>query len=258
MKGKNSFSKREIELIELLIRQRCNADKSQQKVIRSKMRSLGFYGSDYGIIDMTIDKFHGLIQSGKIRITDANYSNRSSVSIGEVKKKVIANQSMKIGLDAWTGDSPIVLILGTFPGDVSLKTQAYYQNKAHNSFYKIMESLFERPMGISDKDFITKNHIALWDCMKEADRIGSLDSNIKSYVPNEIESFLTHHPTISAIVLNGTGETTRVFEQNFPINSLMKKYKIISLPSTSNSFPKTFEEKLQSWKIVKEIINEQI
>ena len=92
----------------------------------------------------------------------------------------------------------------------------------------------------------------------EADRIGSLDSNIKSYVPNEIESFLTHHPTISAIVLNGTGETTRVFEQNFPINSLMKKYKIISLPSTSNSFPKTFEEKLQSWKIVKEIINEQI
>jgi hypoxanthine-DNA glycosylase len=121
-----------------------------------------------------------------------------------------------------------------------------------------MESLFERPMGISDKDFITKNHIALWDCMKEADRIGSLDSNIKSYVPNEIESFLTHHPTISAIVLNGTGETTRVFEQNFPINSLMKKYKIRSLPSTSNSFPKTFEEKLQSWKIVKEIINEQI
>lgn len=88
-----------------------------------------------------------------------------------------------------------------------------------------MESLFERPMGISDKDFITKNHIVLWDCMKEADRIGSLDSNIKSYVPNEIESFLTHHPTISTI---------------------------------SNSFPKTFEEKLQSWKIVKEIINEQI
>lgn len=47
MKGKNSFSKREIELIESLIRQRCNADKSQQKVIRSKMRSLGFYGSDH-------------------------------------------------------------------------------------------------------------------------------------------------------------------------------------------------------------------
>ena len=57
MKGKNSFSKREIELIESLIRQRCNADKSQQKVIRSKMRSLGFYGSNYGIIDMTIGMF---------------------------------------------------------------------------------------------------------------------------------------------------------------------------------------------------------
>ena len=243
MKGKSSFNKREVELIESLILQRCNADKSQQKNIRSKMRNLGFYGSDYGVKDMTIEKFHGLIESGQIKVLDAG-DERSL--------------SFKNGLEAWVGENPIVLILGTFPGEKSLASQAYYQNKSHNSFYKIMESLFERPMGISDKEFITQNHIALWDCMKEADRIGSLDSNIKSYVPNEIESFLTHHPTISAIVLNGTGETTRVFEQNFPINSLMKKYKIISLPSTSNSFPKTFEEKLQSWKIVKEIINEQI
>jgi hypoxanthine-DNA glycosylase len=243
MKGKSSFNKREVELIESLILQRCNADKSQQKNIRSKMRNLGFYGSDYGVKDMTIEKFHGLIESGQIKVLDAG-DERSL--------------SFKNGMEAWVGENPIVLILGTFPGEKSLASQAYYQNKSHNSFYKIMESLFERPMGMSDKEFVTQNHIALWDCMKEADRIGSLDSNIKSYVPNEIESFLTHHPTISAIVLNGTGETTRVFEQNFPINSLMKKYKIISLPSTSNSFPKTFEEKLQSWKIVKEIINEQI
>ena len=259
MKGKNSFSKREVELIESLIRQRCNADKSQQKGIRDEMRRLGFYGrDDYGVSNMTIDKFHGLIQSGKIKITDANYSNGDSVRIGEVKQKAVANQPMKTGLDAWTGERPIVLILGTFPGDKSLATHAYYQDKAHNSFYKIMESLFERPMGISDKEFITQNHIALWDCMKEADRKGSLDSNIKNYVPNEIESFLTQHPTISAIILNGTGETTRVFEQNFPINSLRKKYIIKSLPSTSNSLPKTFEEKKQSWKVVKEIIDEQI
>ena len=56
MKGKNVFSKREIELIESLIIKRCNAERTQQKNIRSKMRDLGFYGSDYGITDMTIDK----------------------------------------------------------------------------------------------------------------------------------------------------------------------------------------------------------
>lgn len=42
MKGKSIFNKREVELIESLILQRCNAGKSQQKNIRSKMRNLGF------------------------------------------------------------------------------------------------------------------------------------------------------------------------------------------------------------------------
>ena len=243
MKGKSIFNKREVELIESLILQRCNAGKSQQKNIRSKMRNLGFYGSDYGVKDMTIEKFHGLIESGQIKVLDAG-DERSL--------------SFKNGLEAWVGENPIVLILGTFPGEKSLASQAYYQNKSHNSFYKIMESLFERPMGISDKEFITQNHIALWDCMKEADRKGSLDSNIKSYMPNEIEDFLNCHPTISTIILNGTGETTSVFEQNYPINNLMQNYKIISLPSTSNSLAKSFEEKKQSWKIVKDIIDEGI
>ena len=243
MKGKSSFNKREVELIESLILQRCNADKSQQKNIRSKMRNLGFYGSDYGVKDMTIEKFHGLIESGQIKVLDAG-DERSL--------------SFKNGLEAWVGENPIVLILGTFPGEKSLASQTYYQNKSHNSFYKIMESLFERPMGMSDKEFVTQNHIALWDCMKEADRKGSLDSNIKSYMPNEIEGFLNCHPTISTIILNGTGETTSVFEQNYPINNLMQNYKIISLPSTSNSLAKSFEEKKQSWKIVKEIIDEEI
>lgn len=215
-------------MIESLILQRCNADKSQQKNIRSKMRNLGFYGSDYGVKDMTIEKFHGLIESGQIKVLDAG-DERSL--------------SFKNGLEAWVGENPIVLILGTFPGEKSLASQAYYQNKSHNSFYKIMESLFERPMGMSDKEFVTQNHIALWDCMKEADRKGSLDSNIKSYMPNEIEGFLNCHPTISTIILNGTGETTSVFEQNYPINNLMQNYKIISLPSTSNSLAKSFEEK---------------
>ena len=258
MKGKSVFSKREVELIESLIRQRCNADKSQQKVIRSKMRSLGFYGSDYGVFDMTIEKFRGLIASGQIKVSDAKQVISAPTSTVEKINNHKTDSPMKAGLDAWAGDNPIVLILGTFPGEKSLSAQAYYQNRVHNSFYKIMETLFNRPVGISDKEFITQNHISLWDCMKEADRKGSLDSNIKSYVPYEIESFLALHPTITTIVLNGTGDTTKIFEQNFAVARLEQKYRVISLPSTSNSLPKSFEEKLVVWHIVKEIIDEQI
>ena len=162
---------------------------------------------------------------------------------------------MKAGLEAWSGKDPYILILGTFPGEKSLSVQAYYQDKSHNSFFKIMECLFEREKNMTDKEFLFSHHISLWDCMKEADREGSLDTSIKDYVPNEIEKFLFLHPTITTIILTGTGKTTQVFEKNFSIADLSQKYKILSLPSTSNSMAITFEEKLKSWSVVKDIIN---
>ena len=149
MKGKSVFSNREVELIESLIRQRCNAAKSQQKNIRSRMRDLGFYGSDYGVKEMTIEKFHGLIKSGFIKVSDAGQFISKPAIKTVVSKNNEGNHSLKTGLEAWVGENPIVLILGTFPGEKSLSAQAYYQDRAHNSFYKIMETLFDRPVKIS-------------------------------------------------------------------------------------------------------------
>ena len=71
MKGKNKFSTEEANELRMLIRQRCNADRSQQKSIRAKMRRLSFYGGDdFGIVDMTIEKFDNLIRTGQIIIED--------------------------------------------------------------------------------------------------------------------------------------------------------------------------------------------
>ena len=71
MKGKNKFSNEEANELRMLIRQRCNADRSQQKSIRAKMRRIGFYGGDdFGIIDMTVDKFDELIRTKRIMIND--------------------------------------------------------------------------------------------------------------------------------------------------------------------------------------------
>ena len=71
MKGKDKFSTEEANELRMLIRQRCNADRSQQKSIRAKMRRIGFYGGDdFGIKDMTIEKFETLIRMGQIVIED--------------------------------------------------------------------------------------------------------------------------------------------------------------------------------------------
>ncbi len=156
------------------------------------------------------------------------------------------------GLEPWVGENPYVLILGTFPGEMSLQTKAYYQNKSHNSFYRIMESLFQRPQGLSDKDFIISNHIALWDCMKQAKRKGSLDKNIEKYSPNEIESFLHQHPTIFTIILNGEN-TSKEFKSSFT-KLLKENISILTLPSTSNTNSIRFEDKLKQWKVLKDIL----
>ena len=259
MKGKNEFTQNEINKIVDLIRKRCSTPQSEQKQIRNKqirdkMRRIGFYGKDdFGVYDMTEEKFYRLIESKKIIIKD---SSKAKVPPVSSKREIIplTHNSFKLGLEAWCGETPYVLILGTFPSERSLTAQAYYQNKSHNSFYRIMESLFERQNGMSDKDFIINNHLALWDCMKNADRKGSLDANIKDYVLNDVKKFLSLHPTITTIVLNGKTDTTKMFEKNFSVEELKHRYRILSLPSTSNSNSISFDEKLNSWRIIKEIV----
>ena len=254
MKGKNEFTQSEINEIVDLIRQRCSAVSREQTKIRNKMRRIGFYGGDdFGVNDMTEEKFYSLIKSGIITINNSGTAKVPPVSSNR-DTNTLTNNNLKNGLEAWCGDTPYVLILGTFPGEKSLAAQAYYQNKSYNSFYKIMESLFERQSGMSDKDFIINNHIALWDCMKEAEREGSLDANIKGYVANDVEKFLSLHPTITTIVLNGIGDTTKTFEKNFSVEELKHRYRILSLPSTSNANSIPFEDKLKIWSEIKKIV----
>lgn len=117
----------------------------------------------------------------------------------------------KIGLSGWVGDSPKILILGTMPGDKSLKEQAYYCDTTHNSFWKIMYSIFGEKNGMSNYDFITSQNIALWDCVQSGVRKGSTDDgyDINSLIPNDIQSFLKEHPSIRTIILNGKGKGSK-------------------------------------------------
>lgn len=69
MKGKDTFTQTEISELRNLIKERVKADRSRQKGIRAKMRTIGFYGSDdFGIIDMQPLDFERLINSGRIKV----------------------------------------------------------------------------------------------------------------------------------------------------------------------------------------------
>jgi CTP:phosphocholine cytidylyltransferase-like protein len=47
MKGKNTFTKKEANEIKKLIKEKLVSDEEQQKIIRNRIRALGFYMTDF-------------------------------------------------------------------------------------------------------------------------------------------------------------------------------------------------------------------
>ena len=71
MKGKRGFTTVEIQEIINLIEQKVVASKNEQRNIRNKIRSSGFYFSDFSNKKgYTVDDFNELIQAGEIEILD--------------------------------------------------------------------------------------------------------------------------------------------------------------------------------------------
>jgi hypoxanthine-DNA glycosylase len=50
---------------------------------------------------------------------------------------------------------------------------------------------------------LLKNKIGLWDVLTEADRVGSLDSNIQREVLNDFNGLFTDYPKIRKVAFNG-------------------------------------------------------
>ena len=96
--------------------------------------------------------------------------------------------------------------------------------------------------------------VALWDSLAGCERSGSLDSNIREPVPNDIPGLLEQYPEIHAIFCNGSASF-----------QFLKKYhsalfdrsdlEIRQLPSTSPAAAfYSFEQKLEHWTAVKKAV----
>lgn len=200
--------------------------------------------------------------STKSNFITAKKAANKEVKIKNDKPNSTPLSDYKIGLSPWLGDSPKVLILGTMPGDKSLREQVYYCDTSHNSFWKIMYSIFGKKDDMtSNHDFITSHNIALWDCVQSGVRKGSTDDgyDINSLITNDIQSFLKEHPSIKTIVLNGKGKgskkrpsTTFLFKRFF--FTIDFDGKIVLLSSTSNTCSFTFEKKLEEWSVISELV----
>ncbi len=147
-----------------------------------------------------------------------------------------------------------VLILGSMPGVESLRQQQYYAHP-RNAFWPIMGTLFGFSPALPYKKRLEKLNragVALWDSLAGCERSGSLDSNIREPMPNDIPGLLKKYPAIHSIFCNGTASY-----------QFLKKYhgalfgrsdlEIRQMPSTSPAAAMySFEQKLQQWTVVRQ------
>jgi hypoxanthine-DNA glycosylase len=150
-----------------------------------------------------------------------------------------------------------ILILGSLPGDESLRLQQYYANP-RNQFWAILASIHNENIDANyDRrlSFLQDHGISLWDVVQRADRVGSLDAGIKNATPNDFAQLFARTPALRTIVFNG-GTAARIFERDVSRRidpEQLQARQLIPLPSTSPIPGRnvlTLGQKIEKWKII--------
>ena len=139
-----------------------------------------------------------------------------------------------------------LLILGSLPGEASLRAQRYYAHP-QNQFWRLLGMAIDEDLGSLDYDRrlerLDIRRIALWDVIGEAHRKGSLDGAIRGAASNELAAFAATHPELQAIAFNGktAARLGRAALKEAPAVTL------IDLPSSSPAYTLAFAEKAKLW-----------
>ena len=145
-----------------------------------------------------------------------------------------------------------VLVLGTLPGEESLRRQQYYAH-ARNAFWPILFALFE---GLVEADYSARvafakaHRVALWDVCRSGERAASADATIRRIEPNAIPALLDAHPGIAAVAFNGS-TARRLHDRHFRRRPGLS---YLALPSTSPANAALdFAAKLVRWRALRDL-----
>lgn len=141
-----------------------------------------------------------------------------------------------------------LLILGSLPGEKSLAHSQYYAHP-QNKFWLLLGEV----LGVDLKSLpydarlatLLAQGVGLWDVVAQAQRSGSLDSNIRERDDNDLVALAASLPRLDTIAFNG-GTAARLGLK--VLGEHASRYRIVSLPSSSPAYTLAYEAKLQQWK----------
>ena len=194
--------------------------------------SISFRVNDYGThidINWSGANPHG-IETTEKKVPSITTKTAEKRIIKRKKSNSILERT-KTSFDPISNSDTTILILGTMPGDKSIKLGEYYGH-SRNKFWKIISTITDNdlPITYSDKKtLLLKTQIGIWDVVHKAIRKGSLDSAIENEQPNEISDFIKRHNNLKVIGFNGI-KSQVLYDKYFERESGIK---YILLPSTS-------------------------
>jgi hypoxanthine-DNA glycosylase len=141
-----------------------------------------------------------------------------------------------------------ILILGSLPSNISILKHEYYANP-QNQFWKIIFAIFNNNIPLYEyydkTDLLLKNKIGLWDVLTEADRIGSLDSNIQREVLNDFSGLFSDYPNLRKLAFNGD----KAFKCYLRMRGGLPQKEMVRLTSSSSAnTSKTLLLKVKEWE----------
>ena len=143
------------------------------------------------------------------------------------------------------GDSPGILILGTFPSPLSRERGEYYGNP-RNQFWRLLFGVFDLPYDRPDyaqkKSVLFANGVALWDVITACEPEGALDSGIRNPVYNTgLPAFIENHK-INRVLFNGNN-AYMFYRRNI---GTIERHVLPSSSPANARLP--FEGKLKQWQ----------
>ncbi|MDO9076444.1 MAG: DNA-deoxyinosine glycosylase [Brevundimonas sp.] len=154
--------------------------------------------------------------------------------------------SVKRAFDPVVDAHTRLLILGSLPGDASLKAGQYYGHP-QNGFWRLVG-------GVIGVDLVTLPYpdrlaalkaagVGLWDVISSAHRPGSLDTAIRDVEAADLNRLIETLPALRAIAFNG-GTAARIGRRGLGLRAGLA---LIDLPSSSPAYTRPLPEKAAAW-----------
>lgn len=147
-----------------------------------------------------------------------------------------------------------VLILGSIPGEESLRQRQYYAHP-QNQFWRLMQILVGAGRNLAYPERLEKLQacsIALWDVVHSCQRPGSMDENIlhPTVTPNNFSALFRRTPGLRLICFNGRKAAELFTRMVCPqLGHRLDAVARVTLPSTSPAHATlTFNQKCARWR----------